>query len=99
MRIPGSSLSKTGSRRSEKTDGVKNGNRPDPSVASPSGPEDRVAMGIHGALISQAGQVDSAGRSELVSELKSALESGSYHADPAEVSRALIDEALTPQDR
>jgi flagellar biosynthesis anti-sigma factor FlgM len=99
MRIPGSSLSKTGSRRSENAQGVKNSNQADLVAPATAGLEDSVATGNQSALVSQALQADSVGRSERVSELKSALESGSYQADPAEVSRALIAEALASNER
>jgi flagellar biosynthesis anti-sigma factor FlgM len=99
MRIPGSSLSKTGSRRSENAQGVKNSNPVDAVAPAPAGVEDSVATGNQSALVSQALQADAVGRSERVSELKSALESGSYQADPAEVSRAMIAEALASNER
>ena len=98
MRIPGSSLSKTGSRRSENAQGVTKDNRTESVAPASAGSEDSVAMGNQSALVAQALQTDSVGRNERVSELKSALESGSYQADAAEVSRALIADALTTHD-
>jgi len=95
MRIPGSSLSKTGSRRTENAQGAKKGNPADSVATTSAGPEDSVAISSQNTLVAQAMHTDSTGRSERLSELKSALESGSYQADPAEVSRALIAEALT----
>ena len=97
MRIRGSSLSKTDSGRAESTRGVES--RAGSSAPAPTGNEDTVATGRQSELVSQTLQVDTASRNERVHELKSALDAGTYQADAAEVSRALVAEALVTEDR
>ena len=94
MRIPGNSLSKTGSKRSESTRGASKENQAQGAAPVSGGPEDSVAIGSQNALVAQAMQSESLARSERVHQLKSALEAGSYHADAAEVSKAMVAEAV-----
>ena len=94
MRISNSSLSKTGSRRTEKAGSGRVRSTELGAVTHSSG-EDTVATGSEHELVAEAMHGDISARIEHVDQLKSAMESGNYVADAAEVSRAVVAEALS----
>ena len=94
MRISNSSLSKTGSRRTERAESGRARSTGPGSVTHSSG-EDTVATGSQHELVSQAVEAGASERTEHIGQLKSALESGNYVPDAAEVSRAVVAEALS----
>jgi anti-sigma28 factor (negative regulator of flagellin synthesis) len=97
MRILDHWLFKAFPSRAENTRGVKEDLRPSSTptrtLAAPDA-RDTVATLNQDKLVSQALQADAASRSELIEQLKAAFESGSYQVDPADLSRALVADAL-----
>jgi anti-sigma28 factor (negative regulator of flagellin synthesis) len=59
------------------------------------GGTDGLKLSRFTGTISQAIQGDSATRSQRVAQLSAAYKSGSYHVDPAAVSRAIVDHAIS----
>ena len=93
MRIRSSSLSKpeSGSAQGPRSKEA----RAESTASTHAGQEDRVATGRQSELVSQVLQTDSVERTDRVHELKSALEAGEYKADPEQVSKAIVAEALS----
>src|SRR5437899_1308209 len=97
MRILDRWLSKTLPSRAENAGGVKKDSSAGSSQAgSPATPvaSDTVATLNQDKLVSQALEADSAARSDLIQQLKAAYLSGNYQVDAADLSRALVADAL-----
>jgi anti-sigma28 factor (negative regulator of flagellin synthesis) len=97
MRILDRWLSKTLPSRAESTRGIKKHSSAGSSqVGSPATPvaSDTVATLNQGKLVSQALAADSVERSDRIQQLKATFESGNYQVDAADLSRALVADAL-----
>jgi anti-sigma28 factor (negative regulator of flagellin synthesis) len=65
------------------------------SIAPSTGATDGLQLSRFTGALNQAIQGDSATRSQRVAQLSAAYKSGSYHVDPAAVSRAIVDHAIS----
>jgi len=80
--------------RAENTHGVKQDLGASSTATGTPDARDTVATRNQDKLVSQALQADGASRSERIQQLKAAFESGSYQVDAADLSHALVTDAL-----
>jgi anti-sigma28 factor (negative regulator of flagellin synthesis) len=98
MRITDHSLRKADTSRTEKGHGIKRDLRAGDAKSGASAGshgEDTVATRNQDNLIAQAHSADAASREDRIQQLKAAFAAGSYHVHSVELSRLLIDDALT----